>query len=284
VNGGGHGFSHLMFLRAVVAHPWPARERCGILAVATALASHAQARSGDRCFPSTETLEVESGLSRHTVLKAKRRLRDAGFLDYAVVGRAHSHHYTLKVPTVAVQQEHHQTHRGSATGAPRQERRSGSSGHSLCDENTASRCNRDTQTTTREHTQKRTREEVPRKSLSQAEDQTGLTPPDIDYDWANMIAINAAQSGRFLDLTSGRDHHSSIRKQILGALGEGKSKAAITEALKAHMASGAVRKSWDVLDEVVRRSAPEQEIYDPYEEVEYQAATTDQPARGGSDR
>lgn len=90
--------------------------------------------------------------------------------------------------------------------------------------------------------------------------------------------MGAAQSGRFVD------GHASIRKQILGALGEGKSKEAITEALKAHMALGTVRKSWDVLDEVVRRPPPEQEVYDPYEKVTYETAPTDRPGRAGSER
>jgi len=94
-------FSHLMFIRAVVAHPWPRRERCGIIAVATALASHAQVRSGDRCYPSTKTLVKEAGVSAPTLFKAKRRLRDARFLEWRaeqLQGNAYRHHYTLRIP------------------------------------------------------------------------------------------------------------------------------------------------------------------------------------------
>jgi hypothetical protein len=151
---GRKGFSHLMFIRAVVAHLWSPRERCGIVAVATALASHAQTRSGDRCFPSTKTLVVESGVSRPTVLKAKKRLKAAGFLDYENVGRAHGHHYRLMIPeTVAVNLQYRDIGPGGQSQVPRDDRRGQSPGFSRSSRDTASRSNTDTRTETLEHRQ-----------------------------------------------------------------------------------------------------------------------------------
>jgi hypothetical protein len=94
-------FSHFEFIRAVIAHAWPKRERLSCIAVASALASHAGIGTGNNCWPSTETLAGESGVSRPTVIRARRALREAGFLTWSKrAGRAHGFTYQLTVPIV----------------------------------------------------------------------------------------------------------------------------------------------------------------------------------------
>jgi len=76
-------------------------------------------------------------------------------------------------------------------------------------------------------------------------DESGLEPPDVDpklpdFDWADMIAKDA----RFYHVLDG---WQSMRKQILGQLGQGVPKDAIIAALKANKV---LRPSWKIFKEL----------------------------------
>jgi len=94
---------------------------------------------------------AESGISRPTVLKAKKRLKAAGFLDYENVGRAHGHHYRLMIPeTVAVNLRYRDNGPRGQSQVPRNDGRGQSPSFSRSSRDTASRLNTDSVTKTLE--------------------------------------------------------------------------------------------------------------------------------------
>jgi hypothetical protein len=253
------GFTHLAFGRAVIAHPWPKRERQGCVAVAAALASHAHAGTGDNCWPSTNTLAREAGVSRPTVIRARRALRDAGFLRWErAPGRAHCFRYRLAVPTQpgpggktdAPRQAVH-----SQDDAPRDDGRGKTENTARSNERTASRSHGGTVTGRREPEQgtggerAHAREDSPPplRRLLEDEDLPEGTWIELLAQYATECAIPGAKSKDFVT-------------QAGETLRCGVERLGLVEAIEAERDSGAPRVYYRVFDELKDRVKNETQL------------------------
>lgn len=248
-------FSAFRFMRAIRDHTWPdARTRLRIIGIGDELALHSD---GEGCaWPGVERIEARSGVRIRYFGAILDALIAAGFVEVADVGEHHEHVYRLGIglrggvesATTAVTLRDVE----SATTKPR--RRGYSSDKPWLQ-------NRRAVVAVRKRKSLDAKGDTPRSAhrtdskkgegrapdAAQPSDETGLIRPDIDpnlpdFDWAEDVARAAAESGHFCDRIS------SIRKQILKALGRGIAKDAVVSALKKHEKASVLLDSWDVLD------------------------------------